>query len=222
MDLELISLKLCPYVQRSVITLLLKQVPFRITHVDLNELPDWFLRISPFGKVPVLRVNGETAIFESAVIIEFIDETTPYPLHPRDPIRRAVNRSWIEFGSACLGDLYNVYTVSSEQDFQDKHAALRQRLSQIEAVLEEGPYFNGQVLALVDLAYAPFFLRLQLLHRARPLYAEAEFPKVSAWSEALLALPAVQNSVVPEFPALFWEHVRKKAPFAAGLFGQAG
>ena len=40
--IELISFKLCPFVQRSVITLLKKGVEFKITYVDLANKPDWF------------------------------------------------------------------------------------------------------------------------------------------------------------------------------------
>ena len=49
--IELISLKLCPFVQRSVITLLKKGVDFKITYIDLANKPDWFLQLSPLWLV---------------------------------------------------------------------------------------------------------------------------------------------------------------------------
>ena len=70
---ELISFKLCPFVQRSVIVLLEKEAPFDITYIDLSNPPDWFKAISPMGKVPVLKVD-DTVLFESAVIMEYLDE----------------------------------------------------------------------------------------------------------------------------------------------------
>ena len=66
--LKLISHKLCPYVQRAVIALTEKGVPFERIDIDLANKPDWFLKISPLGKVPVLLVetaDGEAALFES-------------------------------------------------------------------------------------------------------------------------------------------------------------
>ncbi|MGC9457270.1 MAG: glutathione S-transferase family protein, partial [Halothiobacillaceae bacterium] len=84
MKLELISFKLCPFVQRSVITLLHKDQPFETTFINLMDPPDWFSEISPLGKVPLLRVD-DTVLFESAVINEFIDEVTPDRLMPEDP-----------------------------------------------------------------------------------------------------------------------------------------
>ena len=72
--LKLISHKLCPYVQRAVIALTEKGVPFERIDIDLANKPDWFLKISPLGKTPVLVV-GDKAIFESAVILEYLEET---------------------------------------------------------------------------------------------------------------------------------------------------
>src|SRR5262249_53227565 len=63
--LTLISHDLCPYVQRAVIALSEKGVPFDRVYIDLNAKPDWFLAISPLGKVPLLKV-GDHVIFESA------------------------------------------------------------------------------------------------------------------------------------------------------------
>ena len=55
--LKLISHKLCPYVQRAVIALAEKGVPFERVDIDLSNKPDWFLALSPFGKTPVLMVG---------------------------------------------------------------------------------------------------------------------------------------------------------------------
>jgi glutathione S-transferase len=48
--------------------------------------------MSPLGKVPVLRADGDTVLFESAVINEYIDETTAAPLQPAVPLLRVQNR----------------------------------------------------------------------------------------------------------------------------------
>src|SRR6478735_961183 len=58
--LRLISHKLCPYVQRAVIALTEKGVAFERIDVDLANKPEWFLRVSPLGKTPVLQVDEVT------------------------------------------------------------------------------------------------------------------------------------------------------------------
>ena len=109
--LTLVSHPLCPYVQRAVISLTEKGVPFERIDVDLACKPDWFLALSPLGKTPVLRVDGH-AIFESAVILEYLEETQPRPLHPADPLARAGHRAWIEVGSAVLTDIAAFYAAA--------------------------------------------------------------------------------------------------------------
>lgn len=103
--LTLVSHHLCPYVQRAAIALAEKGVLFERVHVDLSDKPEWFRALSPLGKVPLLKVaqNGRDAvIFESAVILEYLEETQMRPLHPADPLERARHRAWIEFGSQIL------------------------------------------------------------------------------------------------------------------------
>jgi glutathione S-transferase len=57
--LTLISHHLCPYAQRAAIALAEKGVRFERRYVDLSAKPDWFLAISPLGKVPLLIVKQD-------------------------------------------------------------------------------------------------------------------------------------------------------------------
>ena len=114
--LTLISHRLCPYVQRAVIALTEKSTRFERVDVDLANKPDWFKAISPLGKTPVLKVDNR-AIFESAVILEYLEDTQPHPLHPADPLRRAEHRSWIEFGSSILNDIWGLYAALDASAF---------------------------------------------------------------------------------------------------------
>src|SRR5258708_21170870 len=75
----LISHKLCPYVQRVAIALAEKSLPFIRVDIDLAAKPDWFLAISPLGTTPVLNIEN-AAIFESAVILEYLEDMCSPPL----------------------------------------------------------------------------------------------------------------------------------------------
>src|SRR5713226_9131153 len=139
--LKLISHKLCPYVQRAVIALTEKGVSFERIDIDLANKPDWFLAISPLGKTPVLQV-GDVPIFESAVILEYLEETEPKPLHPADPLTRAEHRAWIEFGSTVLGDIAGFYIAPDEATFKAKTSQLAQRFARLEAGIAAAPWFD--------------------------------------------------------------------------------
>ncbi len=192
--MELVSFDLCPFVQRSLITLLKKDIPHQITYIDLDNPPDWFTEISPLGKVPLLRVD-DAVLFESAAINEYIDETHAPPLHPEDPLRRAHNRAWIEFASNLIGIGYRSVIAQDEATYlgvMDERDGL---LGHLERQLSGGPYFNGSVFSLADTSFAPYFLRQSF---TEPLHAReslADFPKCQQWRDALLALDYVQQSV---------------------------
>ncbi len=211
MDLQLVSFKLCPYVQRSVITLKHKGVDFDVTYIDLENRPDWFMKISPFGKVPVLRVKDgdrEETIFESAVINEFVDEVTDGSMMPSDPIQKALNRAWIEFASACFMDIYMLVRAPDQATFDEHVAGLRDKLGKMQDQLGEGPYWNGNELNLIDTSIAPMFMRLKGLEEFG-VEVLKDFPKLAAYGERLLALPEVKDSVVPEFWDLNREYLQK-------------
>jgi glutathione S-transferase len=154
--LVLVSHVLCPYVQRAAIVLAEKCIPFRCDDIDLANKPDWFLKVSPLGKTPVLLV-GEVAIFESAVICEYLDETTLPRLHPADALQRAQHRSWMEFGTALLNAIGAFYNAADDATLMSRAGDIRVRFVQIEAALGEGAYFAGDSFSMVDAVFGPVF-----------------------------------------------------------------
>jgi glutathione S-transferase len=193
-------------VQRAVVLLNEKTVDFTVTYIDLKNKPDWFLRLSPLGKVPVLKVE-DAVLFESLVICEYLDETNPPSLHPADPLRRAVNRAWGEFSGELLVDLYRLSLAPEAGEMETHRQAAREKLERLQGVLSGGPFFNGPDFALVDAAFAPAFLRIALLHELHPLDLLDGLAGVQRWSAALLARKSVQESVVPEFAELFRKYL---------------
>jgi glutathione S-transferase len=198
--LTLISHRLCPYVQRAVIALTEKAVPFERVDVDLADKPAWFTALSPLGKTPVLRV-GETAIFESAVILEYLEETQPAPLHPPDALARAEHRAWIEFASATLNDIWAFYVAPDETAFAAKARALSDKFARLERRLGRGPYFEGSRFSLVDAAFGPVFRYFDVFDRIGEFDILTGKPKVAAWRGALAARPSVRTAVAADYPA---------------------
>jgi glutathione S-transferase len=189
--LTLISHALCPYVQRAAIVLKEKHVAFERVDVDLANKPAWFLRLSPLGKTPVLSVGGE-ALFESAVICEYLDETEAPRLHPAEPLARARERAWMEFASAVLGGIAVLYSAGDDVSLDKAYAALRGRFEQLEAELGEGPWFAGRRFGLVDTVFGPVFRYFDVIPPERLF---GGLPRVQAWREALASRPSVREAV---------------------------
>jgi glutathione S-transferase len=214
--LTLVSHLLCPYVQRAAIALGEKGVPFERVVIDLANKPQWFLDISPLGKVPLLKVQRadgtEAVLFESNVICEYLEETQPGGrLHPEDPLTRAGHRAWMEFGSAILADLWGYETTQDAAVFEQKRLALIAKFERVEAALGAGPYFAGEDFSLVDAVFAPVFRYFEVFDTLIDSRIFAALPKVDAWRKALAARPSVRDAVVPEYPQHLMEFLKRHA-----------
>lgn len=217
--LTLVSFDLCPYVQRAAIALAEKGVPFERRTVDLADKPGWFRAISPLGKVPLLQV-GDAVLFESAVIVEYLDDTETPRLHPADPLTRARHRAWMEFGSSILVDVWTIETPSDRAAFDAKAILLREKFGRLEVELGDGPYFAGSEFCLVDAVFAPAFRYFDVFDRYADLGAFAGLPKVQAWRRALAARPSVRAAVVPGYEARLTAFLRRRDSCFAQLIDE--
>jgi len=194
-----------PYVQRAVIALKEKGVEFERIDINLASKPDWFLKISPLGKTPVLLV-GEQPIFESAVICEYLEDTQAPSLHPSDPLQRARHRSWIEFASATLNNIGGLYGAQDAKAFDAKAAEIRSKFLQLEAELtltsRQGPFFDGAAFSLVDAAFGPVFRYFDVFDTIGDFGIFADMPRVCQWRSALQSRPSVKDAVQPNYADL--------------------
>jgi glutathione S-transferase len=217
--LKLVSHKLCPYVQRAVVALTEKGVPFERIDIDLANKPDWFLKVSPLGKTPVLLV-GDHAIFESAVILEYLEETQPKPLHPSDALCRAEHRAYIEYGSAVLNDIAGLYSVADEAGFKAKATQLEQRFARLETRIA-GPWFDGATFSLVDAVFGPVFRYFDVFDEIGDFGILAGNPKLAAWRANLAARPSVKSAVGANYPALLRDFIERRSSRLSHLQARA-
>lgn len=223
-DLRLVSFDICPYVERSRIVLLEKGVAHSVDFIDLAAKPDWFLRLSPMGKVPVLVVDGRP-VFESMVINELIEELHPRPaMLPEEPLSRAEARAWIVYCNdavmpASYRSLLALAGEKSGEALEKPLAELSLALSRAEAEVARrgGPWFLGKQLTLVDAAWAPFLRRWAAAEGwGMPAGSRlATYPALRAWADRLLAHPSVlaadPGDIGPRSRKLYAERAAKGA-----------
>lgn len=214
--LKLISHKLCPYVQRAVIALTEKGVPFERIDIDLANKPDWFLKLSPLGKTPVLVV-GDKAIFESAVILEYLEEAQAHPLHPAEALDRAEHRGWIEFGSAVLNDIAGFYAAKDEPAFKAKIAQLADKFARLDARAVAAPWFDGEGFSLVDAVFGPVFRYFDAFDEIGEFGILSGKLKLARWRNDLALRPSVRNAVSPDYPALLRDFIARRQSWLSQL-----
>jgi glutathione S-transferase len=214
--LELISHHLCPYVQRAVITLLEKDIPHERTYIDLANKPDWFAAISPLGKVPLLRVEGEI-LFESAVICEYLDEITPGSLHPSDPLQKAKHRSWIEFGSGILNSIAGFYNAPDRKGFEAKRDELTSKFLWFEPHLSDCGYFAGERFSLVDAVYGSIFRYFDVLDPIDEFGIFADTLKVNHWRRLLQTRTSIQHAVTEDYEQRLFIFLKRRNSYLSTL-----
>ncbi|MGD8171777.1 glutathione S-transferase family protein [Vibrio sp. TRT 21S02] len=200
--IKIVSFKICPFVQRVTAALESKQIPYEIEYISLSDKPQWFLDVSPNGQVPLLLTESGQALFESDAIIEYIDDEFG-PLEQLSNEQKALDRAWAYLGAKQYMPQCGTMRSKTKNTLTEKVANLGKAFAKAEAQLTTGPFFKGEQLSKVDIAWLP------VLHRAHIIKAHtcfdmlAGFPKVQAWQQALLATGLVEKSVADDFEAAF-------------------
>jgi glutathione S-transferase len=197
---EIFSAKVCPYAQRSRLVLLEKGVDFELVEIDLQSKPDWFTKISPYGKVPLIRY-GSDRVWESTVINEYLEEVFPEPpLMPLGAGQRAIARIWIDFANTKFTPAFYKLLLSQEPKKQQEWAEeLIQHFHFMEreglgARSHSGPYWFGDNLSLVDVAFYPWFERLPALDHYRGVALPANCPRLREWWIAMQLRDSVRQT----------------------------
>jgi glutathione S-transferase len=201
MKLELISHKLCPYVHRAAISLREKGVPFDRREIDLKAKPDWFLALSPYGRVPVLLADG-VALFESAAICEFLDETHPPSLLPADPFARARQRAWGEGATELSQTLWNLLVAPTPADLDAAAAPFTRIADRVEAGIAAGAIPPDR-FERVHVTLAPCFLRFAIVERDLGITVvdRKRWPRLDDLARAIAVRPSVTGTVPDGYAA---------------------
>ena len=189
--IELITSEVCPYAQRTHMTLIEKGLEFERREVDLANKPDWFLKVSPYGKVPVVKI-GERVVWESAIINEFVEESFPDPaLLPRDPYLRAQARIWIDFcNTRWVEHSYDLLFAKDKTKQDELRGKVVEDLRFMEfegmrRLSAEGPFWLGSGISLVDLTYYPFFERFGALAHYRQVAIPDDCLRTIRWLDLM-------------------------------------
>ncbi|MFT7560474.1 MAG: glutathione S-transferase [Flavobacteriales bacterium] len=209
-SISLVSFALCPFVQRSRILLNHKALPYEIEYIDLSDKPAWFLERVPTGKVPALFV-GDEVLFESAVINEYIDETSEGSLLPNTPLPRAKQRALIAYSETLIVNQYRLLAANNEEDYTQQKQLLLESI--VKLSVNPVDSHIGE-LDLFDASIAPLFVRIRL---CPPLYAElkislADKPEFLVWIESLLTNKAVIESTNDTFEQDFKVSAKRTTP----------
>ncbi|NEX21564.1 stringent starvation protein A [Thiorhodococcus mannitoliphagus] len=163
----------CPYCHRVRMVLAEKGISVDVVDVDAHALPDEVMDFNPYGTVPTF-VDRELRLYESRIIMEYLDERFPHPpLLPVDPVSRAnarlymyrIDRDWYRLMGRIL--------KGEGDDVEQARKELRESLVVTAPVFGVHPFFMSEEFSLVDCCVAPLLWRLPVLGVELPPQADA-------------------------------------------------
>jgi stringent starvation protein A len=174
------------YSHRVRIVLAEKGVSAEIINVDKNNCPARLLEVNPYASLPTL-VDRDLALYESTVVMEYLDERYPHPpLLPVYPVARAnsrllihrIQRDWCNLVDQILDPR------SKEPARVQARKELRESLTGVSPLFADKAYFLSEELSLVDCCLLPILWRLPVLaielpKAAKPLldYMDRQFAR---------------------------------------------
>jgi glutathione S-transferase/RNA polymerase-associated protein len=194
---------LSPYAQKVKIALREKGVAFDLAlpgGLGAGGASGDFLAANPRAEVPVL-IDGETAIFDSTIILEYIEDQWPSPsMLPPSPAERARVRmieevmdthfeaiNWglgeINWFQRASGDLAQTLVANAARQTQGF-------FSWLEGQLGERDWFNGGAFGWGDLSVAPY-VGTSISVGNRPVAGS----KLAAWADRAFARPSVSETI---------------------------
>jgi len=155
------------YSQRVRLVLAEKGVAVEILDVEPGNLPEDLVGLNPYNSLPTL-VDRDLALYESTVIMEYLDERFPHPpLLPVYPVARAQSRLYVHrIQKDLCGYVDNIVAGRSKETVIDRsRKELKESLMAIVPIFSfsEKPYFMSEEFTLVDCCVAPILWRLPVL-----------------------------------------------------------
>jgi len=183
--LKLYSGWFCPFVQRVLLVLLEKKIPFQYIEVNPYHKPESLLKLNPRGLVPTLEYDNKP-LYESTVVCEFLEDAYPSTkkLLPSEPYQKARTRIWIDFVTSRIIPSFHRFLQYQPKSASDEGLSKVRTnfLNNLKQFTEEmdpsGPFFLGEELSLIDLIIAPWAVRLWVFDHFK---GGLQIPKGEKW-----------------------------------------
>lgn len=158
--MKLLSAPASPYSRKVRIVLAEKRIDCGIENVDVQPQDNPVNAHNPLGKIPTLVLDDGTAIYDSRVIVEFLDNlAVDGRLVPQDNRERIAVRRWEALADGVLdAGLLVRYESLRPQDEQSESwvakqmARVRRGLAQMESELGARAWCQGERYTLADIA----------------------------------------------------------------------
>jgi RNA polymerase-associated protein len=137
-----------------------KGVSVEVELVEPSNLPAELVELNPYKTVPTL-VDRELALYNSNIIMEYLDERFPHPpLMPVYPVERAKSRLLMQRIESEWYPLVALIMSGNETKAEPARVKLRAKILEVAPVFDHFSYFMSEEFTIVDCYMAPLLWRL--------------------------------------------------------------
>jgi len=201
--MKLLGTPTSPYTRKVRVVLAEKRIDYDFVIDPPYEASTGVPAFNPLGKVPVLVLDDATTIFDSRVIVEYLDNASPVTkLLPEDTRHRIQTRRWEALADGCT-DATAAIVMEKRRPQELQWAAWLERqqdkiaraLQMMSDDLAARAWCCGDFFNLSDIAVA---CSLGFLDLRLPDVAWREtYPNLSRLSEKLAQRPSFKDTVPP-------------------------
>ena len=204
--MKLLASLASPYTRKVRVVLAEKKMECEMELVDVQPVDNPVNAHNPLGKIPTLVLDDGTALYDSRVIVEFLDNVSPISrLIPGDIRDRVQVRRWeaLADGVVDAGILvrYESLRDKNEQSkaWRDKQVArMRRGMARLTSEFEDRSWCQGERYSLADIA-AGACLGWLGFRKPGEVDWHAEYPNLARHHQKLMERPAFADTV-PQLP----------------------
>lgn len=195
--MKLLGSGFSPYTRKVRIVLLEKKIDCELETVDVAPPENPVNAFNPLGKVPALVLDDGTTLYDSRVIVEFLDGASPLArLIPDDNRERVAVRRWEALADGCLdaGILirYEGLRPKKEQSkawLEKQSGKLTRGLAAIAAELGDRHWCHGDRYTLADIAVGACLGWVEF-RKPGGIAWRGEYPNLARYYDRLMERPA--------------------------------
>jgi len=198
--INVISFKICPFFQYVTAMLEAKKIPYQVEYADFDNC---LFEVSPNGKAPILITESGSVLFDADAIVNYLEDRGEPLYQAKDAEQAALIEAWANYGSKNYVPQCSAMRSATQQEYQANFAIFNKSLFNIEKQLSDKPYFLGEQLSRVDVAWLPLLHRAWLIEQHSGVDFLSDYPKIKNWQRSLLSLPWLADTVSDDFTLVF-------------------
>lgn len=190
-----------PYARKVRIVAIEKHIEVALKEVVLSDPDNLAKYYNPLGKVPVLVLDDDEAIYDSRVIAEFLDHRTPVAhLIPQDTTSKIAVRRWEALADGICDAAVAAMMEGRKPTEQQSQATIDRQLSKVTAGLEKmdadiakKKWCVNETFSLADIALGCALGYVELRHKQ--LNWQDNYPALAKHYSILIKRPSFKETM---------------------------